>query len=154
MIYYSLLVVHSYLRWVVVAAGVVAVLRAFLGVRSKRPFTKADALAGLVLVAAFDLQIVLGLLLYTVASPFTSVAFGNPRAAMKLASLRFWMVEHPFAMVIAAALLHVGRVRVARAPDDAAKHRQARFYFGLGLLALLIGIPWPALPYARPLLRV
>jgi hypothetical protein len=137
-----------------VAAAVVAVARAFSGVRSNRPYARADARAGLVLIAAFDVQIVLGLLLYTVVSPFTSSAFTDPRAAMKIASLRFWMVEHPFAMVIAATLLHVGRARVGGAVDDATKHRRARFYYGFGLLALLIGIPWPALPYARPLLRI
>jgi hypothetical protein len=55
-------------------------------------------------------------------------------------------------MIIGLALVHVGRVRVRKATGDAARHRAAAIFFGLGFLAILIGIPWPGRAVGRPLL--
>jgi hypothetical protein len=96
--------------------------------------------------------VLFGILLYAWLSPITRQAFGDIGAAMKEASLRFWVVEHIFGMVIALALAHVGRVRIRKA-SLARRHRLAATFFGLALLAILLSIPWPAAPYGRPLLR-
>jgi hypothetical protein len=51
------------------------------------------------------------------------------------------------------ALAHVGRVRIRRAVDAAAKHRTALLFFGLALLAMVLSIPWPGLISGRVLFR-
>ena len=73
-------------------------------------------------------------------------AMGNP-------SIRYWVVEHLAAMVIAIALAHVGSVRVRKAAIDSARFRQAAVFYGLSVIIVIIASPWPGLPYARPLLR-
>ena len=50
----------------------------------------------------------------------------------------------------AIAMVHVGRTRIRRAATDAQRHRRALVFFGLGLLLIVAGIPWPFLPYGRP----
>jgi hypothetical protein len=45
----------------------------------------------------------------------------------------------------------VGRARIRRAEDSPLKHRRVLVYLGLALLLVVIGVPWPFMPVARPL---
>lgn len=147
------LAIHSLLRWAVLAAGASALVRAAAGARARREWTSADARVGLLFVIAMDLQVLIGLALYFGLSPITQVAFQDFGAAMGSSALRFWAVEHVLGMLVAAVLVHVGRVRIRKTADAARRHRVAAIFFGLALLAIAGTIPWPGMPAARPLLR-
>ena len=152
MLYAVVLLIHSYLRWVVILTGLLAFGRAVSGTSRRKPWTPADDRAGFWFVTAFDLQMLLGILLYGFLSPVTRQAFGDFGAAMKDPAQRFWAVEHIAGMLSALVLVHVGRVR-ARKTDSLRRHRVAAIFFGLALVALLAAIPWPGTPAGRPLLR-
>lgn len=130
--YSTVLLVHSWLRWIVLALGLLAIVRGGRG-RSGLPFT-----------IALDIQFLVGLVLYTALSPMTRAAMQNMAGAMHAAAIRFWAVEHPAAMVLALVFAHLGRSRP----------RYATAFYAVALVLLLIGMPWPGLPYARPLLRL
>jgi hypothetical protein len=151
--YDLLLLAHSWLRWLVLLAALVAIARAIGGVNTRRPWTPLDDRAGMWLTAALDFQMLLGLILYIFLSPVTQSAFVDMAAAMKAAPIRFFAVEHPVGMIVAIALAHVGRVRVRKAADSQSKHKRALIFFGLSLLVLLLSTPWPIGPGARSLLR-
>ena len=148
--YTAVLIIHSWLRWAVLVAGLMAFLRA--ATAGGRPWTPADDRATRWFTSLLDLQMLLGLVLYFVLSPFTREALGDFGAAMKNSGLRFWAVEHTFGMIIGVALAHVGAVKVRKAPSYS-KHRLATIFFGLALLAILVSIPWPGMPAGRPLFR-
>jgi hypothetical protein len=61
---------------------------------------------------------------------------------------RFWTVEHLFSMLLAVALVHIGVARARKGKGGVA------VLYLLALLAILVGIPWPFLPYGRPLIPV
>ena len=147
--YPLLLVVHSLLRWVVLAAGAAAFVRSAAG--RGRSWGPADDKAGLWFVMAVDLQLLLGLVLYVI-SPMSEIAFSDFGAAMSNSVLRFWAVEHVVGMVIAIALVHVGRVRIRKA-NPARRHRLAMIFYGLALVVIAASVPWPGTPAARPLFR-
>lgn len=149
--YGAVLFIHSLLRWVVLLSVLTAVAAAGFSVATKRSYGKRDRIFGLVATISVDLQLLLGLLLYTVLSGYTQAAMGNLGAAMKDRVWRFWVVEHPFAMILAVVFVHVGQVRTRRAAD-AKKQGTALLWFALALVVVLLGIPWPFLPYGRPLL--
>jgi len=146
------LLVHSWLRWAVILLGIVAVLRALGALRSRR-WTPADDRAGLLFTIAFDVQLLVGLLLYFALSPLTKLAMQNMGEAMRAAPIRYWAVEHPFGMLVALVLAHVGRVMVRRA-TEAKKARIALIFFALSLLLILGVTPWPNMPGERPLFRL
>jgi len=66
--------------------------------------------------------------------------------------MRYWAVEHVSLMLIALAMVHVGRSRSRKGATSAAKHRSAAIFYTLALAAILAAIPWPFLPQGRPLL--
>lgn len=148
--YSTLLILHSLLRWLVLAAGVAAAWRGLAGWKG-RPWSTADARAGLVFVSVLDLQLLIGLVLYLFVSPTVKVAALDFGAAMRDSVLRFFLVEHALGMLIAITLAHLGRIRIRKAATDVRRHRAAAVFFGLALLVVLLSIPWPGMPAARPL---
>jgi hypothetical protein len=148
----ALVFLHNLVRWLVLVGGAAAVGTAASGARAGGPPSAAEARAGLVFTIALDVQVLLGFVIYGLGGSMARNAMAAGGAAMKDGALRFWLVEHPFMMLAALALAHVGRVRVKRAADDASKHRRALVFFGLALLAVVLGMPWPFLAHGRPLL--
>jgi heme A synthase len=148
--YEAVLVMHSTIRWLVIAAAAVAVARSL--VARQKPWTPDDDTIGLVLVTAIDTQVLLGLALFVYLSPVTTLAVHQMEIAMSARVLRFWMLEHPTIMMVALVLVHIGRRRIRRTDDSRLRRRAALLFFGLALVAVLGGIPWPFLPYGRSLL--
>jgi hypothetical protein len=151
MLYLFLKDAHSVLRWFVIFAAVWALVRAWSGLFSRGTWTKADRISGLVFSSVLNLQVLLGIALYAV-SPITRAAMGNFAAAMKDDTLRFFAVEHATGMILAAILAQVGFSASKRATDDRARFRKAAIFYTAATVILLLSIPWPFLPYGRPLL--
>ena len=152
-LYGFVLFVHSLLRWVVLPAALVLCVRSFLASRSGRPWERGDEKLHVLLVSTLDLQLLLGIALYAGLSPFSQAFFDDLRAGMKDSVVRFFGVEHVLAMVIATALVHVGRARSKRLAEAARRHKVVWITTLIALLLILASIPWPGFPYARPLLR-
>jgi hypothetical protein len=151
--YGAFLVLHSLLRWALLLGGLVVVARAIAGLVG-RPWSRADDTATRVFTVLLDVQVLVGLMLYLALSPLTQAAFRDLGDAMSNDVLRFWAVEHAFGMLSALVLAHVGRAKVrAAGVVDQRRHRTALVYFGLCLAVVLISMPWPSLPYGRPLWR-
>ena len=77
----------------------------------------------------------------------------NIGEAMQNSALRFIALEHLTGMLGAAALAHIGRVRVRKQAASLARHRQALIFYGLSLLLILLLIPWPFRETGAPLFR-
>jgi hypothetical protein len=152
--YSVVLLVHSWLRWVVVLAALLTLSRAIAGRAGHKLWSSTDDRGLQIFTLSLDVQFLLGLILYIGISPITAVAFQNLSAAMRDPSLRFFVVEHAIGMIAAIALAHVGRVKVRKATSAEAKHRVALLFVSLALIAILISIPWPWMPGGRPLFRL
>jgi hypothetical protein len=149
----AMLFAHSWLRWVIILLGLLAVARAVSGRASGRPWLASDASAGRFYTIALDVQMLFGLLLYFVFSDLLTVARADMGRAMSTPAIRFWLVEHLTGMLVAIALAHVGTARVRKATDATARFTQAALFYGLSLVAVLLASPWPGLAQARPLFR-
>jgi hypothetical protein len=146
--YEIVLSVHNVLRWLVLVAGVIAVLRAVGGWRGRRRWTPESAGPGRLFTISLDVQFLLGILLYGMLSPVTRQAFADFGGAMADRDLRFFAVEHALLMVLAVVAAHLGKVLAPKAGLDAARFRRAALWYGAALLLILAGMPW-----FRPLFR-
>ena len=151
MLYTTVLTMHSWVRWIVLLLAVAATLNAL------RPATPDGRLPGkswdTFFMAAIDIQVLIGLVLYFGLSPFTVEAMNDMGAAMKNPGLRFWAVEHAVGMFAAMALVRVGRILSANAASPASARTRRLIFFGLALLVILGSIPWPGMANGRPLFR-
>lgn len=142
--YEFLLGLHSVVRWLVLAAGVYAILRALTGWLSRKGWTKADKTAGVLFTSLLDTQLLFGLILYFV-SPITSGALRTFGAAMKNAVTRFFLVEHSALMIVAVIVAHIGWSLAKKAGTDLSKFRRMALWFLGSLVLVLAVIPWDRL---------
>jgi hypothetical protein len=150
--YTTVLVIHSWIRWLALVGGVGATMAAMRG-KVQGTSSLADRW-GLFAMMALDIQMLLGLLLYLVVSPNMLEIRAHFGEAMKNPQLRFWAVEHITAMFAAVVIVHVGRVLARKAPSMAAKRTRLLVSFGIATLLMIVGTPWPGLRAGRPLFRV
>jgi hypothetical protein len=148
------LMLHSLLRWAVLALAAAAVVSAWSGWLSQRPFGPGARRIGTLFVAALDLQLLMGLVLYGLLSPISRAALGAPGAAMRDRQSRYWLVEHPGVAVLAVVLAHLGQALSKRAQSDGQRWRRAAFFFAAAAALLAATVPWPWLAVGRPLWRL
>ena len=146
--YYLVLLLHSWLRWVAIAAGVGATAAA------TSPGSDGSEKTGLLFIIAMDLQMVLGILLYAFLSPNTAAIMQDFGAAMRDPVARFWAVEHVTMMVAAVVFAHLGRVLARKAATPGARRTRLLVCFGVSTVLMLAGTPWPGMAAGRPLFRI
>ena len=139
--YDLLLSLHNLVRWFFLAAALYALFKAVKGVSGDATYTNSDKTAGALLVAAAHSMLLLGIILWFI-SPNVQVALSNVGAAMKDKALRFTLLEHPLTMIIAVALIQIGRIRSKKAYADLDKHKRSLIFYGIALVLVLSRIPW------------
>jgi len=152
--YVVLLTLHSLIRWVVVLAALVALVRAIGGLAGRQAWSALDRRLGVIFTSAMDTQLLIGLLLYFFFSPITTAALRDMGGAMAQAGIRYFALEHWLLMLVALVAAHIGWARAKKASGDSAKFRQIAIFFGLATVIVLLAIPWPFSATARPWLRL
>ncbi len=139
-----LIKVHSILRWWLLAAAIVAIAKAYLGMQRKTPANNWDNRVSLMLIGVSDIQLIVGLILYFTSGLGLNNFLNNGMSfVMHDAYSRFFAMEHILMMIIAIAIMHVGRVKSKKAILDLDKHKKAFWYYLIALLIILASIPWP-----------
>jgi len=152
-VYPLVLAVHSFTRWIVLILGVWLVGRNALGVMKAWPWTSLDERLGSWWTLVLDVQLLLGLLLFTILSPTTARLLQGGNTSLHDPHVAHWTVEHAIPMILAVFIAHGGQMVVRRA-EETRRHRFAFAAFGVALVIILVSIPWPFRPFGRPLLRL
>jgi hypothetical protein len=138
--YSFLLNLHNILRWGVLLGGLYAITKCILGLIHKRDFTPNENRAHVIFVMFCHTQLLVGIILYLI-SPVVDQALKSGEV-MKDPLYRFVAVEHMATMIIAIALIQVGRSLSKKATDAMSKHRKALIFYSIGFLLILSRIPW------------
>ncbi len=139
--YIGLLHLHNAARWLVLIAAVIAIVVAVAGFVRGARWGRSAKLSGLVYLVTMDAQLLIGLLLYGV-SPLVRAAMGDMSMAMGDAQLRFYLIEHALLMVVAVVMVHAGYALAKRASSARAAYLRAIPFYLLGLVLVLVAIPW------------
>ena len=150
--YQVVLIIHSWLRWGALLFGGAATLNAIRH-RDDTAVVPRSLRWGWWLMLALDLQVLFGLLLYLGLSPFTREALSNPAMALRDPNLRFWAITHMALMCFAVVAVRTGRVLENGEKGSFARRNGPFICFGIAVLAMVAGVPWPGLAVGRPLLR-
>ena len=134
---------HSYWAYAVLITLVLALANAVLGYLSSRTFTDRDRRLTLFALIAVHVHLLLALVLYVV-SPLGSAQLSNLKMAMKDATARLYVLEHPLTMLIAIVLITVGYSRAKRLTVDRSKFGAVASLYGVALVLILIRLPWKA----------
>lgn len=135
------LIIHSWLRWLVLLALVARIGRALMARVQDSPFSVVDRRISLVTVILADLQLTLGLVLWAM-SPTIQQALADPGAAMKNSALRLLFVEHPITMIASVVFVHVAHAVGKRSTPDRPAHARVLLFVSIALVLMLSRIPW------------
>lgn len=136
----GLLHLHSFLRWVILILLVVNIIRHFSA--AQKPYTAGDKKLGLFLMIAAHITLLIGLIQVAIGR-FSWKTKPADISVMKDAFWRFFLVEHPVAMIAAIVLITMGKGVAKKNITDAAKHKKAAILFTIALILILAVVPWP-----------
>lgn len=106
----------------------------------KKPLSKSVRIAALIGMITVHIQILIGLILYLL-SPLGMSNFSGESMGHKIS--RFYIVEHPIGMILAAVLITLGYKAIKKENrSDSSKYKRALIFYilGFGIVAYLI--PW------------
>lgn len=129
------LVFHSVVRYFVLIAMILSILRSARGWFGGAPFDKLDEKLSLWLLMMAHTQLILGLILYGV-SP--AVVFSG--ASMKDPVARYWLVEHITTMLIAITLITLSRITTKNLTEAVARHKRVFLYNVFAMVLILMAI--------------
>lgn len=129
---------HSLLRYAVILMVAVAGLAALRGYLARSPILNWERSAAIIAMVLCHIQLALGIVLYA-----TRFGTFEERFGARTDLLRFWKMEHIAAMVIAIALITLGRSLSKRAKEERTKQLRVAVFYLIGLVLILAMIPWP-----------
>lgn len=127
---------HSLLRYLLLVALVWAFFVNLRGWLMERPILTGERMMTIVAMVLCHVQLVVGALLYVFNWKAMAEADAN-------AMMRFFKYEHAVTMLIAIALVTMGRSLSKRAMDERTKQKRVAIFYGIGLVLILWAIPWP-----------
>ncbi|MFT3749562.1 MAG: hypothetical protein QM768_14645 [Agriterribacter sp.] len=113
----------------------------------------ADNKIRTIAVTLVHIEVVVGLWLYFI-SPLISNFISSFKESVHVKDIRFFGMEHSIMMLVAAVIITIGSAKAKRKKTDIEKFKSLAIWFTIGLLIILISIPWPFSPMAaRPWFR-
>lgn len=134
---------HSYFAYLLLAILTFSLLYAIVMFVRKMPFTEKVRKVALVGFIATHIQLLVGLVLYVV-SPVGLTNLGAE--AMGDTMARLYALEHPLTMIIGIVLVSIGYIKAKKPGDDVRRYRNIILFYALGLIVILIRIPWQVWP--------
>ena len=139
-----LLLFHSILRWLVLlsvgAAGIIA-LRSYL---SKQPIIVWERSLTIMAMVLCHVQLLLGLILYAIKfRSYSPVSNKGNLSPLSDTVIRYWRYEHIGMMILAIALVTVGRILSKKATTEPGKQIRIAIFYLIALAVFLFSIPWP-----------
>ncbi|HWZ36126.1 MAG TPA: hypothetical protein VNW51_08215 [Mucilaginibacter sp.] len=130
--YNFVLHLHSGFRYIVLVLFIYAIISAFIGWMSNRPYTNGNRLTNLFAMISVHTQFLIGVVLYFL-SPL--VAFNS--TTMKDPVTRYFTVEHWVMMVVAIAIITVGHSKSKKLTVPQDKHKIIALFYTLALLIII-----------------
>jgi hypothetical protein len=140
----ALVILHSYLRWLILVLLLASIIKSYSGWRYKKMLLPADKKLWLFTMISAHTTFLVGLilLLFGRFGIFT-VTLPTGTSVMKDAFYRFFWVEHTSMMLIAIVLITIGRGQAKKSIPDPVKYKKAFWFFLIALIIIMAAIPWP-----------
>ena len=138
--YNGLLHAHSGLRWIALILILFAIFNAARS-QSSGDYVKKDKMLNLFAMVFLHIQLLIGFALFFI-NERGKVGFSEGWMSNSL--FRFFGMEHILGMVIAIAVITMGRSKAEKKMRGSRnKHRKIMVSYTIGLILILASIPWP-----------
>lgn len=152
--YYTLLILHSLFRWLVLLSLLYCIIGSFRGWINNAVFTKGHNFWRHTTATISHVQLMIGYVIYF-NSPTVTYFRQHYSDAVKQFDYMFFGLLHVIMMTLSVILITIGSSAAKRSATDKGKFKTIALCFSFALLIILIAIPWPfSLLAKRPLIRI
>jgi len=134
--------IHSVWAIITLVMLIVVVVNAIIGLTSKKEFTDKSLRISLFALIVAHIQLIIGLIGFFMSTQFNFLKENGMGAAMKDATVRLFVVEHPLMMILAIVLITIGFSKHKNKTTDSEKFKTIAIFYGIALLLILSRIPW------------
>ena len=136
--------IHSWWAYLVLLVLIIATVNSFIGLSSKKDYGATDFRLALFTLIVSHIQLLIGLVLYFVTPYFKALGEVGMGEVMKDSTLRLYLVEHPFIMIISVVLITMGYSKHKKKLTSKPKFKTLSIFYGIALVFVLSRIPWSA----------
>lgn len=140
--YESIKILHSYWAYLVVLILFLASVNALVKFIIKNQYEARDFRISLFALIVSHIQLLIGIVLYFVSPYFSAFSENGMGEIMKNSTLRLYLIEHPFTMIISIVLITMGYSKHKKKLSSSPKFKTLSVFYVLALLVLLSRIPW------------
>ena len=137
--YNAILHSHSGLRWVALLLILLAIINAARS-QASGEYLKKDKMLNLFAMVMLHIQLILGFVLFFM-NERSKVSYSE--GWMKVDLFRFFGLEHMIGMLLAIIIITFGRKKAEKLKGTRDKHRKIMVSYTIGLILILLSIPWP-----------
>jgi hypothetical protein len=139
-----LILLHSILRWLILISVAIAGFVALAGYLRKGPIIVWERSIAILAMVLCHVQLLLGLVLYAMRFRSYSLLTNQGKATAYTSTVvRFWKYEHIAMMILAIALVTLGRVLSKKATTERGKQLRVAIFYLIALVLMIAVIPWP-----------
>ena len=120
--------------------------RSIRGIAKNYTYTRLDKLLSYGFIIALYLQLIFGLILFANPSIFNESNYSNAEGALRMASKRFWPIEHIVLMLFALFIANIGLIFSNQAKESREKHRKILIYYAIAIAMIAISLTTVNLP--------
>ena len=114
------------------------IFRSFKGILKNLPYIALDKYLSYGFIITLYLQLIFGLILF--ANPGDVQGGAGVQDAMKLASKRFWPIEHIVLMLFALLIANMGLILSSQSRIDKDKHKKVLVYYMIALIMIAVSL--------------
>lgn len=140
--YSTVKMLHSYWAYLVLLMIVVAAFNALIKHFGKKEYEAKDFRISLFTLIVTHIQLLIGIVLFFAADYLSLISDMGMGEIMKDPVLRSNIIEHPFTMIIAVALITIGYSKHKKKLTSPSKLKTLAIFYTLALVLVLAKIPW------------
>ena len=129
-----------------IISGTFTIIAIWLLIRSVRGIIRNNAYTGLDKYLSYGfiitlyLQLIFGLILFANPEASAGNEYAGVEGALKLASKRFWPIEHIVLMLFALLIANLGLIFSNQSQIDREKHKKILVYYVIALIMIAVSL--------------
>ena len=132
--------VHTVISGAFMIFAVWLIIRSDRGILKNHAYTKLDSILSYGFIINLYLQFIFGLILFSNHDSTVDDNFSNAEGALKMASNRFWPIEHIVLMLFALLIANLGLILSNQSLSGKEKHKKILTYYVVALLMIAISL--------------
>jgi len=132
--------VHAIISVLFLVIAVWLIIRSVRGILKNIAYTRLDKFLSYGFIINLYIQLIFGLILFSNPGLIFGNNYSGAEGGLKMASNRFWPIEHIVLMLFALFIANLGLILSSQSPISKEKHKKVLIYYVSALIMIAISL--------------